>query len=105
MRAVPAKIPVSFARDPRLRFGDWLFHDVRLSDELIESAACDGTTAPVDNDRSLDESGCRYSTIASGLDCPRVGQRLRLVPQNCDDRRGVDNHRGKPYSSICPLYR
>jgi hypothetical protein len=50
MRAVAPKIPVSFARDPRVRFGDWLDHDVRLSDELIESAACDGIMAPVDND-------------------------------------------------------
>ena len=55
MPATFAEIPIGFACDFRLSFGDRLDNDACLGNEFIEPAARNWVPAPIDNNRRFEE--------------------------------------------------
>jgi hypothetical protein len=71
-----AEVPVGRARDPCLGFADRL-----------------------DDDGGLEVARRRKAADRGSVDRDGAGPRLRLVAQDGDESRAVDDHRGKPRSS------
>ena len=55
MPAASTEIPVGFARDPCLGFGNWLDDKLGFFDEIVKAAAGDRIAASVNNDCRFDE--------------------------------------------------
>ncbi len=94
-----AEVAVCVPANARLLGGDRLDTDPRDSDQFVEASARDGIPARVDDDRCLEEGPRGDASHVRLLDCCCHGGRFGLCPQDRQDRRGVDDHRGSPRSS------
>ena len=96
MTAALSEIAVGFPRNSSLYLGHRLDDYLRLLDEVVEAATGDRIAGSVDDGRGFDEIS--WLTDA-GRRCSRLLVRkalFRLVAQDGDQRRGIDDHRGSP---------
>ena len=99
MSAAFSKITIGIARNSRLNLGHWLNDYLCFLDKIVKTPAGDGIPASVDNERGFDKVGRREATVDSPLNCESTGLCVRFVAKDCNERRCVDDHRGKPRSS------
>jgi hypothetical protein len=99
MSAAFSKITIGLARNSRLNLGHWLNDYLCFLDKIVKTPAGDGIPASVDNERGFDKVGRGEATVDSPLNCESTGLCVRFVAKDCNERRCVDDHRGKPRSS------
>ena len=87
MPAASAKVAVGLAGDPCLRLGNGFDDQLRLIGEIVKTAAGDGITASVDDDRGFEEAGGRHSAMGSGLDGSCISRGVRLIAEDRDESR------------------
>src|SRR6516162_682595 len=99
MAASPAEITESLTGNVPLGFCDWLDCKSRLAQEVVKPAACDGITARVDDCCGFDMGGRRNTPNGGLCNRPCVNNRVSFIPQYSNERRSIDDHFGRPFSS------
>ena len=94
-----AEIAVGFTGNPRLEFRYGVDSKMCLAEKIVESAARDRISAPIDNHSRFHEIHCRNAAAARAGYCLRARKRFRLIAKYGDDCGRIDDHRGKPFSS------
>jgi hypothetical protein len=78
---------------------DRLDHNFRFTKKIIETAAHDRVSAPVNDSSSFNIAHCGKPASLGLLHGPRKRWGFRLIPQNRHNGGSIDNHRGNPFSS------
>src|SRR6516162_9648249 len=93
------EIAIGLTGEAGLFQGDGLNADVGFLKELVEAPTGNRIAASVDHQCAFNKVCCRYPAAPSFLNCPRTVPGARFIAQDRDNRRGIDNHRGRPRSS------
>ena len=99
MTAALAEVAVGLACDARLGRGHGLDDDAGCVEQLVDEPAGDRVAAAVDDSPDLDVRRRRDPPLRRRLDRLREAVRFRLVAQDRDECRRVDDQRGIPSSA------
>ena len=94
-----AKSPPSPARGLRMGRGDRLQLNRRFFQECIKLMAGGGAAATLKDDCCFQKGSYRHASGRCHRDGSGIALRVRLVEQDRQDRRRVDDHLGSPRSS------
>lgn len=86
MATALAEVPAGLTRDLSLFRGYRFEREFRHLDELIKMPTGDRITTPVHDDGSFDKTHRRYTADFCDLDCSSKDRRIRLGPQDGDQR-------------------
>ena len=93
-----SEVAVGLAGELCLRLRDRFDNDAGFLEEFVEATARNSVVHPVDYSGDLDIGRRRYAAFARFGDRRGVSCGIGFIAQYCNQRRGIDNHLGRPRS-------
>lgn len=76
-----------------------LVHGKNLNPEFVNEGIREPGIGVADHHGEFEDGPCRHPEDGRAFDLPAEIRRGRLVPEQCDRSRGINDHRGSPLSS------